>query len=197
MSDEAPEIVERPRAGEPDRDGISEHDNAIPLWFNLTFCGSILFAIVYVLYYNFSGWSQVGQYAAEVERVSQQTAAGRPAAPAVSANPYRADAAAIAEGKDVFATICAACHLPDARGLVGPSLIDPYWKYGHDDPALFETVAKGRPAGMPAWGAQLGDEKIWKVLAYMETLPRSAAPGVGAPDYTPPAPAAPPTAGGR
>jgi cytochrome c oxidase cbb3-type subunit 3 len=91
--------------------------------------------------------------------------------------------------------VCAACHLPDGRGLVGPSLIDPYWKYGHDDTTLFETVSKGRPAGMPAWASQLGDEKIWKVLAYMETLPGSPEPGVGAPDYKPPAPAAP--AGGR
>jgi mono/diheme cytochrome c family protein len=34
---------------------------------------------------------------------------------------------------------------------------------------------------MPAWGAQLGDEKIWKVLAYLETLPQQSEPGVGAP----------------
>jgi cytochrome c oxidase cbb3-type subunit 3 len=88
----------------------------------------------------------------------------------------------------VFATICAVCHKPDGSGLVGPSLVDPYWKYGHDDAALFETVADGRPLGMPPWGAQLGDEKIWKVLAYLETLPRQEAPGVGAPDYVAPAP---------
>jgi mono/diheme cytochrome c family protein len=80
---------------------------------------------------------------------------------------------------------------------VGPSLVDPYWKYGHGDAELFETVSAGRPLGMPPWGAQLGDEKIWKVLAYLETLPRSDEPGVGAPDYAPPAaPAAAPGAGG-
>ena len=43
---------------------------------------------------------------------------------------------------------------------------------------------------MPPWGAQLGDEKIWKVLAYLETLPKQDRPGIGAPDYAPPAPAA-------
>ena len=194
MTSEQPEVAERPRVEEPDRDGIGEHDHPIPLWFNVGFYGAIVFGIVYILYYNFSGWSQASQYAAEVERVSKETAAARPAAPAVTANPYRGNAAAVAQGKEVFATICAACHLPDARGLVGPSLVDPYWKYGHDDAALYETVSKGRPGGMPAWGPQLGDEKIWKVLAYIETLPHSDAPGVGAPDYKPPAP---PAAGGR
>jgi len=103
-------------------------------------------------------------------------------------NPYRGDPAAIAEGQQVFATTCVACHLPDAHGLVGPSLVDPYWKYGHDDATLFETVSGGRPGGMPPWGTQLGTEKIWKVLAYLETLPKTDEPGIGSPDYVAPAP---------
>ena len=82
----------------------------------------------------------------------------------------------------MFVTTCAACHKPDGSGLVGPSLVDPYWKYGNTDDALYETIDKGRPAGMPPWGTQLGSEKIWKVLAYMETLPQSDEPGVGAPE---------------
>ena len=105
-------------------------------------------------------------------------------------------AAAIAEGKEVFGQICAACHLADGHGLVGPSLVDPYWKYGHADADLFQTVTGGRPGGMPPWGPQLGAEKIWKVLAYVETLPKSDAPGVGAPGYAPPAPPAPAQASG-
>jgi cytochrome c oxidase cbb3-type subunit 3 len=189
MKPEAPEVAELPRGEESERDGIGEMDNPVPLWFNVSFLATIVFAVVYILWYTLSGWSQVGQYQAEVERRSQEFAAARAAAPAPTANPYRGDAAAIAEGKEVFATICVACHLPDARGLVGPSLVDPYWKYGSDDVSLFETVSKGRPAGMPPWGPQLGDAKIWKALAYLETLPRSSQPGLGAPGYVPPAPA--------
>ena len=52
-------------------------------------------------------------------------------------------------------------------------------------PELFASVAQGRPGGMPPWGTQLGDEKIWKVLAYLETLPRSSQPGMGAPGVAP------------
>jgi mono/diheme cytochrome c family protein len=40
---------------------------------------------------------------------------------------------------------------------------------------------------MPPWGTTLGTEKIWKVLAYIETLPKTDEPGVGSPDYAAPA----------
>jgi cytochrome c oxidase cbb3-type subunit 3 len=185
--DDAPQdIPELPRGDEAARDGIVEEDNPIPLWFNVTFIASIVFALVYTPYYIFSGWSQIGQYEAESARLEESFAAVRATLP--SANPFRGDTAAITEGQGTWGTICVACHLADGRGMVGPSLIDPYWKYGTDDESLFQTVSEGRPGGMSPWGAQLSSEDIWKVLAYMETLPKSDAPGVGAPDYTAPAP---------
>ena len=36
---------------------------------------------------------------------------------------------------------------------------------------------------LPPWTPQLSNEKIWKVLAFMETLPKTSQPGVGAPNY--------------
>jgi cytochrome c oxidase cbb3-type subunit 3 len=180
------EISERPAPGDPHNDGIREEDHAIPRWFNLTFLGTIVFAIVYVIYYVGGDWSSLGQYEAEVAAAEVIAAAVRAELP--TQNPYRADAAAIAEGQQVFVQICAACHKPDGSGLVGPSLVDSYWKYGHGDAELYQSVMEGRPLGMPAWGAQLGSEKVWRALAYLETLPRSHAPGVGAPDFVPPPP---------
>jgi cytochrome c oxidase cbb3-type subunit 3 len=192
---ESEETVELPRKDAASRDGIGEEDNRIPLWFNVSFAGTIVFAIVYVVYYNTS-WSQKAQY--EQELAGAQARAAESVAARPTQNPYRGNAAAIAEGAQVFATICAVCHKPDGTGLVGPSLVDPYWKYGHTDADLFTTVSGGRPGGMPPWGPQLGEEKIWKVLAYVETLPKHGEPGLGAPDYVPPgsAAAAPPAPGG-
>jgi cytochrome c oxidase cbb3-type subunit 3 len=184
------EIAERPDRGAPHNDGIGEEDNPIPAWFNLGFLGTIVFAIAYVIYYTATGWTSQGQYQAEAAQADAAAAVARAGLP--TANPYHGDAAAIAEGEQVFLQICAACHKPDGSGLVGPSLIDPYWKYGHSDAELLQSVMEGRPAGMPAWGAQLGSEKVWRALAYMETLPRVEAPGVGAPGYAPPPPAPPP-----
>jgi len=187
---------ELPRPDEAIRDGIGEDDNAIPLWFNLAFGASIVFAIGYSGFYLFSGWSQAGQYEAQVRKADEITEKLRASMP--QTNPYRKDATAIAEGQQVFSTICAACHKPDGTGLVGPSLVDPYWKYGHEDSDLYESVANGRPGGMPAWSAQLGSEKIWKALAYLETLPTTSEPGLGAPAPGPasPNPASPDPAAG-
>ena len=151
-----------------------------------------MFGIVYIALYVGTGWTQEARYAAEIEEAEVRYAAVRASMP--TTNPFRGDAVAISEGEEVYRTTCLACHLADGRGLVGPSLIDPYWKYGDDDEALFASVNDGRELGMPPWGAVLGSEKIWKVLAYMETLPTSDEPGVGAPDYVPPPP--PGAAGG-
>lgn len=180
------EIAEYERPGHPLRDGIGEEDNAIPLWFHVSFLATIVFAALYLVYYAATGWTSTGQWA---EEVAAFEAAHEASPVAVSArNPYRGDAAAIAEGKQVFTTICAACHKPDGSGLVGPSLVDPYWKYGGADADRFQSVMQGRPGGMPPWGPQLGQEKVWKVLAYLETLPTSSVPGVGAPGYAAPTP---------
>jgi len=183
MSEERGEIAELPRADQAVRDGIGEEDHPIPLWFNVGFYGLIVVGILYALWYaGISGWSQVGQYEDEVAAAEARYGAMR-AAQAPTSNPYHGNAGAIAEGREVFQTICLACHLVDGTGLVGPSLVDPYWKYGSTDAELFETVSGGRPLGMPPWGPQLGNEKIWKVLAYMETLPKRAEPGVGSPEF--------------
>jgi len=176
------EVAELPRTDAAIRDGIDEDDNPVPLWFNVSFLGSIAFAVVYSGYYLLSGWSQETQYLAQVERAEAQAEIVRASLP--TQNPFREDPAAIAEGQLVFNQICSACHKPDGSGLVGPSLIDPYWKYGNTDPELFASVSEGRPGGMPAWGPQLGSEKIWKSLAYLETLPTTDQPGLGAPEAT-------------
>jgi cytochrome c oxidase cbb3-type subunit 3 len=179
--EERREVAEVVRADAAPRDGIGEEDNPIPRWFWITFALSVVFAAGYVPYFTLSGWSQTEQYEAQLAVARVQREAVRAALP--TTNPYRGDAAAIAEGETTFATICSACHKPDGSGLVGPSLVDPYWRYGADDQALFVSVAQGRPEGMPPWEAQLGTDKIWKALAYLETLPRSSAPGMGAPGF--------------
>jgi cytochrome c oxidase cbb3-type subunit 3 len=175
--DDVTEVVELEIADAPLRDGIAEEDNPIPLWFNVGFYGMLVVGVIYMIYYLFSGWSAHGQWEVEVARARERAALVEAELP--TENPYRGDAAALEEGAQVWATVCAACHKPDGSGLVGPSLVDPYWKYGNSDSDLFETVTKGRPGGMPAWGTQLGSEKLWKALVYMETLPKSDQPGLG------------------
>ena len=60
------EIAERPMQTAPHNDGIGEDDNAIPFWFNASFLATIIFAIVYVIYYVVMGWTSRGQCEADI-----------------------------------------------------------------------------------------------------------------------------------
>jgi cytochrome c oxidase cbb3-type subunit 3 len=183
MSEELQPAVEHPRNDAAPRDGIGEDDHPIPLWFNLGFYGLIALGAAYILYYTtVSDWSQRAQYEAEAAALEAKYAAVR-AAEEPTHNPYHGDARAIAAGSETWNTICIACHTAAGTGLVGPSLVDAYWKYGSSDADLYQTVSAGRPLGMPPWGPQLGTDKIWQVLAYLETLPRQQEPGLGSPEY--------------
>ncbi len=87
-------------------------------------------------------------------------------------NPYTGDAAAIAAGKALWRdTGCYSCHGGLAEGGVGPDLTDDTWVYKPTDKMLFKTIAKGRSGtNMVGWSADLDDDEIWQVIAYIRSL---------------------------
>jgi cytochrome c oxidase cbb3-type subunit 3 len=93
---------------------------------------------------------------------------GNPARPR---NPYESTAGAAVEGRELFVRMnCSGCHGGRAGGGMGPSLRDVDWIYGGLPAQIFSSVAEGRAYGMPAWGTQLPDDQIWKLVTYIETL---------------------------
>lgn len=103
---------------------------------------------------------------------------GVPVSPAASiANPYEGDAAAAAQGKALFAAMnCVYCHGDNGSGLIGPALNGHGWRYGGAPAQLYNSIHDGRPQGMPAWGARLPPDQIWKLVAYLESLGGSTPP---------------------
>ena len=92
-------------------------------------------------------------------------------------NPYAGNREAIAAGRQLFIGFnCAGCHSSYAGGGMGPALRDLLWIYGSRDVQIFSTIAEGRPNGMPAWGARLPADQIWRLVAYIQTLGTSAEP---------------------
>jgi cytochrome c oxidase cbb3-type subunit III len=86
-------------------------------------------------------------------------------------NPYADDRAAMGEGRMLFVRFnCSGCHGGRAGGGMGPSLRDVDWIYGSADAQIFSSIAEGRAHGMPAWGVQLNDEQVWKLVAYIKSL---------------------------
>ncbi len=85
-------------------------------------------------------------------------------------NPFSGNRAAVEEGERIFKENCRACHGEEGKGGFGPNLRGKSWKFGGTDADLYRTVSGGRPGGMPSFGASLGEERIWKVLAYVRSL---------------------------
>ena len=76
---------------------------------------------------------------------------------------------AIAAGKAEYEAHCAVCHLSDARGAIGPNLRKRL-KFGSTPEQIYESIEKGRPAGMPAFAHKLNNDKISKIIAFIQSL---------------------------
>jgi len=95
-------------------------------------------------------------------------------------NPDHGEANAISEGQRLFSWYnCTGCHA-NGGGAIGPPLITSNWIYGGEPSNLFDTIVKGRPNGMPAWGGRIPEYQIWQLVAYIRSLnglePKSATP---------------------
>ena len=151
-------------------DGIVELDNNPPSWFNWLFFLPIVWGVFYVMYYHVlnMGPLQEEAYAEEMQiaeasmpeiKIDYSTMK-----PLTSADD-------LARGEVIFKSNCAACHLENGGGSVGPNLTDKYWINGGDFSSIYKTVYEGVDGkGMAAWGDILVSDDIHKVSSYIETL---------------------------
>jgi cytochrome c oxidase cbb3-type subunit 3 len=145
-----------------------EQHNRVPRGFLVLLFALIAWGVYYIAAYTpaFSGWSQYDVLSREI-RADQAKAAA--ASGKMLENPYEHDEKAVVEGKVVYEEKCADCHGADLKGGDGPPLTD-HLKYGEQDSQKYESIAKGRPGGMPPFGTELGRDRIWKVLAYVDSV---------------------------
>ncbi len=143
---------------------IQEGHNSIPKGWLVFFFAAIVFVIWYVVSYTpaISGWSFYKNYEQEMAAAAKNEAA-KPA------GSYAGNEKAISEGKEIYTANCAACHNADATGGIGPNLTAAL-KYGATENDLIESVGKGRPNGMPGFLPQLGQDRVGKVVAFLEKL---------------------------
>lgn len=148
--------------------GKMESHNKVPRGFLVLLFGLIAFGVYYIAAYTpeFSGWSQykVLEKEAAADKAKAAALAGK-----MIENPYERDEKAVAEGRVIYDGKCAECHGKDLKGVDGPSLVA-HLKYGETDGQKYESIAKGRPGGMHAFESELGRDRIWKVLAYVDAV---------------------------
>jgi len=85
----------------------------------------------------------------------------------------------VAAGKQIFTTLCSACHTPAGTGtpaMGAPNLTQPSaFIYGSSFAQLQQTIRYGRSGNMPAQGDFLGNDKAHLLAAYVYKLSQEGA----------------------
>jgi cytochrome c oxidase cbb3-type subunit 3 len=90
------------------------------------------------------------------------------AAPQLTA--FENDPAHVSNGKRYYTAYnCTGCHF-NGGGGIGPAFMDQKWRYGGSLEEIHDSIAEGRPNGMPAWRGKLTNQQIWQLAAYVRTL---------------------------
>ena len=167
---------------------LAEYNNPLPRWWMWLFYGTIVFSVGYLLLYpglgKFAGalgWTSSGAYANEMRDADAKLAPLYAKYRAMDPKLIATDADARAMGERLFLNECAQCHGSDAGGSKGfPNLRDDDWLYGGEPERIRESITNGRNGIMPPFGAQLGDEGVRDVVAYVRTLSGLPADGLRA-----------------
>ncbi len=83
----------------------------------------------------------------------------------------------IEQGQKIFAANCVACHGPEGKGtqaMGAPNLTDNVWLYGSSFGQIQQTLRYGRNGRMPAQEANLGNDKVHLLAAYVYSLSQKA-----------------------
>lgn len=156
-------------------DGIRELNNSLPPWWVYMFYITIVFSIVYLIYFTYGGGpNQKAEYENAIAQAQiQKTEMLKKNAANIDENSVVAltDAALIAKGKSSFVTKCAACHGQNGEGGVGPNLTDDFWINGGGVKNVFKTIKYGvQEKGMIAWQNQMNPTEMQQVASYILTL---------------------------
>lgn len=111
-------------------------------------------------------WQQLGSE--NIENVTQHV---------LSLSGLEHDAERAERGAATFASVCAACHMPDGTGnqaLGAPNLTNDIWLYQQPGQSVADSVRQtlrnGRNGHMPAQAAYIGEERVHLVAAYVYSL---------------------------
>ena len=157
-------------------DGIRELDNKLPPWWVGMFYVTIIIGVSFFMYdvvldMNGSSGDRYEQEMAMAEESKKARLAALGSQIDESSVKQLTDENALAAGQAEFVAKCAACHLADGGGSVGPNLTDKYWLHGGSVQDVFKTIKYGVPAkGMIAWESQLTPTQMQNIASFILSL---------------------------
>lgn len=170
-------------------DGIHELDNPLPGWWLMTFYITIVFAVVYFVYYEIAGGPTLDeQLALEMKTIVSKRTTAEEVRGDKSDETFLAmldDREALNRGKSEFAAKCVVCHGNNGQGLIGPNLTDDNWIHGNGSiSSILKIVNEGvADKGMPTWKGVIAPELLEEVSVYVYSLhgtnPEGAKPPQG------------------
>jgi len=173
-------------------DGIQELNNPMPPWWLYGFYLTIALSVVYLLYYDVTGWgpSQIDEYEQEMAAAAERYG---PVNTEIDVADYSelvafTDLQNLEAGRVLYmspANLCVTCHGANAQGLVGPDLTNEFWKHGCDLEAIMISIKSGFPSmGMPAYGSgvSLTDEQLQQLSSYLISIRGSIPEGAKPPN---------------
>jgi cytochrome c oxidase cbb3-type subunit 3 len=148
-------------------DGIRELDNPMPAWLRLIFIGSIIFAVVYLVHYEFLGTGPTSREEYEIEM-------------AAAAETYKSvelpddqliqitDGGRLVAAEAVFVENCATCHRKDMGGESGPNLTDEFWLHGGSVKEIYNTITNGVAGkSMISWKDRIPSQERLAIASYI------------------------------
>jgi cytochrome c oxidase cbb3-type subunit 3 len=159
-----------------DYDGIRELDNRLPPWWLYGFYLCVIFAGIYLWRYHIAQTAPLSkeELAIEMKKGEEEKAAYlKNAANNIDETTvqYLTAEADLTAGKQIFITACAACHLADGGGSIGPNLTDDYWIHGGSIQDIFKTIKYGVvEKGMKSWKDDYGPVKMAQIASYIKSL---------------------------
>ncbi|MFT3981503.1 MAG: cbb3-type cytochrome c oxidase N-terminal domain-containing protein [Ferruginibacter sp.] len=173
---------------EHDYDGIKELDNSLPPWWKWGFIITIGFSCIYLLNFHVfgAGKNPSEEYEEELAKAKVQLEAynAKNKDKVDEANLQPSDASGIAKGKEIFQSVCWACHGKEGEGGTGPNLTDDYWLHKGALSDVYQSIKHGYPdKGMQAWEKQYSPKDVLNLASFIKSIhgthPANAKPPQG------------------
>ena len=164
-------------------DGIQEYDNPLPGWWKFLFWASIVFAPIYLIYFQFGRDRSIhDKYEQHMTSIFELrfSEIGVLEADRATILEYMDKPKWLTVGRVMYKTNCVSCHGTEGGGVVGPNLTDDNWKNVKNVEDIAKVIENGAANGaMPAWKNRLSHKnQVVLIAAYIASL-RGSKPAIG------------------